>query len=158
MTLIVRLLHKRALFLYKINNCADDSIHMPACVHMAWVIISWLKYKLELIPINWPTVHVLGSHSLSSLKSLFSVLLYTVPSSLQRTEHNASKFKWLYTYANRSIHCLDVYLCIACGQYPWRPKKDFRPLGNSYRWVWTTMWALGIKPGSSGRAAGVLNR
>lgn len=36
-------------------------------------------------------------------------------------------------------------------------KRVLGPLVWSYRWVIAVMWVLGVKPGSSARAASVLN-
>lgn len=42
--------------------------------------------------------------------------------------------------------------------YPWKPEKEYHiPWYWSYRWMWVTMWVLGIEPKPSGRQPVLIN-
>ena len=45
--------------------------------------------------------------------------------------------------------CLPGCGCICCLQ---RPEEGTGSLGTNYEWLWTALWVLRSKPGSSGRA------
>jgi hypothetical protein len=48
------------------------------------------------------------------------------------------------------VWVLDLYICI----YTCMPEEGIR---SHYRWLWATMWLLGIELRTSGRAVGALN-
>lgn len=54
------------------------------------------------------------------------------------------------------IFCLHVYLCIMWMQILWPRRGSQMSWPWSYRWLWVTVWVLGIKPRCSERAAGAL--
>lgn len=52
------------------------------------------------------------------------------------------------------IWMFSVYLCLYTythAWYPWKPEKYHIPWNWSYRWMWITMWVLGIELKPSGR-------
>lgn len=45
--------------------------------------------------------------------------------------------------------CLDAYMCTSCVYEPVEIRKRHRiPWVRSYKWLWATMWLLGIEPRS----------
>jgi hypothetical protein len=54
-------------------------------------------------------------------------------------------FKFFYLFNVWVLHC--IYICL--------PEESIR---SPYRWLWATMWSLGIVLRASGRAANALNR
>lgn len=58
--------------------------------------------------------------------------------------------------------CMNVFLSVwvhapgGCGAHDCQSVHQI-PWNCSYRWLWTTLWVLGVKLSSSARAAGTLN-
>lgn len=53
------------------------------------------------------------------------------------------------------LFCLHVYSCTMCMHCLPLPEEGIKSPGT--RWLWATIWVLGIKPRSSARAASALN-